>query len=61
MPLMIAFMLSVFFGIAIEVLQGLYTTTRKEDALDVAANISGATLAVLSIVMYYKIRRLDKK
>jgi VanZ family protein len=60
MPLMIAFMLSVFFGIAIEVLQGLYTTTRKEDALDVAANISGATLAVFSIVMYYKIRRLDK-
>lgn len=60
MPLMIAFMLSVFFGIAIEVLQGLYTTTRKEDALDVAANISGATLAVFSIVMYYKKRRLDK-
>jgi VanZ family protein len=60
MPLMIAFMLSVFFGVAIEVLQGLYTTTRKEDALDVAANISGATLAVFSIVMYYKIRRLDK-
>jgi VanZ family protein len=60
MPLMIAFMLSVFFGIAIEVLQGLYTITRKEDALDVAANISGATLAVFSIVMYYKIRRLDK-
>ncbi|EIA09415.1 VanZ family protein [Flavobacterium frigoris] len=59
MPLMIAFMLSVFFGIAIEVLQGLYTTTRREDVLDVAANISGATLAVFSIVMFYRIRRLD--
>lgn len=61
MPLMIAFMLSVFFGIAIEVLQGLYTTTRREDALDVAANISGATLAVFSIVMYYRIKRLEIK
>ncbi len=61
MPLMIAFMLSVFFGIAIEVLQGLYTTTRREDALDVAANISGATLAVFSIVMYYRIKGVDKK
>jgi VanZ family protein len=61
MPLMIAFMLSVFFGIAIEVLQGLYTTTRREDILDVAANVSGATLAVFTIIIYYKSRRLDKK
>jgi len=61
MPLMIAFMLSVFFGVAIEVLQGLYTTTRREDALDVAANISGATLAVFMIVMYYRIKPIDKK
>jgi VanZ family protein len=61
MPLMIASMLSVFLGIAIEVLQGLYTTTRREDILDVAANVSGATLAVFTIVIYYKSRRLDKK
>jgi glycopeptide antibiotics resistance protein len=61
MPLMIAFMLSVFFGIAIEILQGLYTTTRREDILDVAANVSGATLAVFTIIIYYKSRRLDKK
>jgi len=60
MPLMIAVMLSVFFGIAIEVLQGLYTTTRREDILDVAANVSGATLAVFTIVAYYRIKRLDK-
>lgn len=60
MPLMIAVMLSVFFGIAIEVLQGLYTTTRREDILDVAANVSGSTLAVFTIVAYYRIKRLDK-
>ncbi|MGO4817527.1 VanZ family protein [Flavobacterium sp. W22_SRS_FP1] len=58
-PLMIAFTLSVFFGIAIEVLQGLYTTTRREDILDVAANVFGATLAIFTIVMYYRIRRVD--
>lgn len=60
MPLMIAFMLSVFFGVAIEILQGQYTTTRKDDILDVAANISGATLAIFMIVIYYRIRPLDK-
>ncbi len=60
MPLMTSFVLSVFFGIAIEVLQGLYTTTRKEDILDILANISGATLAVFVIVIYYRIRGLDK-
>jgi VanZ family protein len=58
-PLMTAFTLSVFFGIAIEVLQGLYTTTRREDILDVAANVFGATLAIFTIVVYYRISRLD--
>lgn len=60
-PLLIAFMLSVFFGIIIEILQGLYTTTRREDILDVAANVFGATLAVFTIVIYYRTRHLDKK
>jgi VanZ family protein len=55
--LMISFMLSVFFGIAIELVQGLYTTTRKEDVFDVFANISGATLAVFTIVLYYRVKR----
>lgn len=54
-------MLSVFFGIIIEILQGLYTTTRREDILDVAANVFGATLAVFTIVIYYRTRHLDKK
>jgi VanZ family protein len=57
---MIAFALSVFFGIAIEVLQGLYTTTRREDILDVAANVFGATSAIFMIAAYYRIRPLDK-
>ncbi len=58
---MISFMLSVFFGIAIEVLQGLYTTTRQEDTLDVVANISGAILAVVTIVSYDRIKSFEKK
>jgi len=58
--LLISFMLSVFFGIAIEILQGQYTTTRKEDVLDVLANVSGATLAVFMILIYYRIQPLDK-
>jgi VanZ family protein len=58
--LLISFMLSVFFGIAIEILQGQYTTTRKEDVLDVLANVSGAALAVFMILIYYRIQSLDK-
>lgn len=57
--LLISFMLSVFFGIAIEILQGQYTATRKEDVLDVLANVSGATLAVFMILIYYRIQPLD--
>jgi VanZ family protein len=36
-----------------------YTTTRKEDALDVVANTAGAALAVFFFLLYFK-RRLDK-
>jgi VanZ family protein len=59
-PYVISFLFSVLFGVTVEMLQGQYTTTRKEDALDVAANIVGATLAVFSIILYFKNKRLNK-
>jgi hypothetical protein len=55
---MIAFTLSVIFGIAIEVLQGLYTTTRREDILDVG-ECFWCNLAIFTIVIYYN-SSLDK-
>ena len=59
-PYVISFLFSVLFGITVEMLQGQYTTTRKEDALDVAANLAGATLAVFSIILYFKNKHLNK-
>jgi VanZ family protein len=59
-PYVISFLFSVLFGITVEMLQGQYTTTRKEDALDVAANLVGATLAVFLIILYFKNKRLNK-
>lgn len=59
-PLAISFMLSVFFGITIEILQELCTTTRKAELSDVLANITGATLAVIVILLLNKNKSLDK-
>ncbi len=59
-PYIISFLFSVLFGITIEVMQGQYTTTRKEDALDVVANTVGAVLALFLIFLYFRNRRLNK-
>lgn len=59
-PYIISFLFSVLFGVTIEILQGQYTTTRKEDALDVIANMVGASLAAFSVILYFKNRRLSK-
>lgn len=50
-PLVIAFLFSFFFGIAIELMQHFFTVTRSADLMDELANLSGATLAVVSIVV----------
>ncbi|WP_232505668.1 VanZ family protein [Flavobacterium crassostreae] len=55
-PLLVSFVFSVFFGILIEMLQLRLTTTRHADALDVLANIFGAILAVLLVLLYDKIK-----
>ncbi len=51
---------SVFFGILIEILQELCTTTRHADVFDVLANLSGATLAVVALLLLNKYNKLDK-
>jgi glycopeptide antibiotics resistance protein len=53
-PLGISFLLSFVFGISIEILQELFTTTRHADVFDVLANLFGAILATLAIVFLNK-------
>jgi len=43
---------SICYGILIEILQGLLTTTRKADVYDVMANTTGAILGVLALYLY---------
>jgi VanZ family protein len=50
-PLLISFVFSFVIGIAIEILQGLLTTTRQADVLDGAANLFGALLSVFTILI----------
>jgi VanZ family protein len=51
-PLIASFLFSVFFGIGIEIAQELLTTTRHADILDILANVSGATLAVVLVLLF---------
>jgi VanZ family protein len=53
-PLVISFVFSFFLGVAIELMQQFFTTTRTADVLDELANLSGATLAVIGIVLLNK-------
>ena len=53
-PLLISFVFSFFFGVTIEIMQQVFTTTRSADVLDELANLSGASLAVITIVLLNK-------
>jgi len=44
--------LSICYGVSIEILQGLCTSTRNADIYDVMANTTGAILAVLVLYIY---------
>ncbi|TRX38628.1 hypothetical protein FNW52_00850 [Flavobacterium sp. ZT3R18] len=50
-PLLYSFLLSLFFGIGIEIMQQLCTTTRLGDFLDFIANAIGAILALFTVVL----------
>ncbi|NRT11716.1 VanZ family protein [Flavobacterium sp. 14A] len=55
-PLFFSFVLSVFFGVFIEIAQQMFTTTRSPDMFDILANITGAALASFSILIFIKLR-----
>ena len=50
--LLFSFAFSLLFGIGIEIAQNVFTATRKADLLDVLANIVGASLAAICIIMF---------
>lgn len=58
--LAVSFLLSVFFGIGIEIMQESFTKTRQGDIMDVLANTSGAILAVCVILIHNKFISSDK-
>jgi VanZ family protein len=53
-PLVISFVFSFFFGVAIEIMQQIFTTTRSADIMDELANLFGASLAVIAVVLLNK-------
>jgi VanZ family protein len=55
---LISFIFSVFFGITIEILQGVLTNTRTTDVTDILANTIGATVGVFSAIAFRK--QIDK-
>ncbi len=55
---LVSFIFSVFFGITIEILQGIFTLTRAADVTDVLANALGATIAVFTAIAFKK--QMDK-
>lgn len=59
-PLLISLVLSVFFGISIEIAQESYTTTRHGDVFDVLANMTGALIAVIAVVFFNKYIKFAK-
>ena len=50
--ILVIFIVSIFFGILIEIAQQDFTTTRKGDILDVFANTTGAFSALIIILTY---------
>lgn len=53
--LSIVVLMSISFGVLIELLQTFYTSTRSGDFLDVLFNTFGAILASISILMYKRV------
>jgi VanZ family protein len=60
-PLALSFAFSLFFGISIELMQKFFTTTRSADVLDVLANLFGATLAIITILLVNRYKRVIDK
>jgi len=52
---------SLFFGIAIELMQKFFTVSRNADIFDVFANLFGATMAVIFIITVNKYKGIIDK
>lgn len=50
-PILLAFIISIVFGIIIEVLQGEFTAVRDPSIMDVLANSIGVTIVSLILLM----------
>jgi VanZ family protein len=59
--LLYSFVFSFVFGVAVEIMQELFTTTRSADVLDELANLSGAILAILTIIVINKYNHIIDK
>jgi VanZ family protein len=46
------FLVSVTYGIVIEIVQEVFTKTRKADIMDVLANAIGGLIAVIGFLLY---------
>ncbi|MDR7209173.1 VanZ family protein [Flavobacterium piscis] len=55
---LVSFIFSVFFGITIEILQGVFTLTRASDVGDILSNTIGATAAIFIAIAFKK--QIDK-
>lgn len=56
----IVFLLSLFYGTAIEIMQDLFTINRKADILDVCANVTGSLIALSTISIYQRFNIKNK-
>lgn len=52
--LLIVFIISICFGIVMEILQGVLTVNRQSDVNDVLANAIGVVLALLMLILLKK-------
>lgn len=59
--LAITFVFSLILGVVIEMIQQFFTVSRSGDPLDVLANIFGAALAFISIVLLNKFNGIVDK
>ena len=51
--------MSLVFGILLEIAQGLFTATRQPDAKDVAANTAGALIAMFVLLAWNRFTQRD--
>lgn len=55
--LLMAFLVSFFYGVGIEITQSLFTDTRKGDVFDVFANMTGSVSAIIISLIIIKFIR----